>query len=606
MPIFSGHSDIARKVYDLAKPYSRRKLALVFVVILMQGFLQVAGVTSIFPFLALASDPERFRESGLGRQIFSLLPGWTDRSLLIASGIVSVAVLLVSNVFLLVSGLVISRFSFGLGHWLRVRLISRMASNPYSYFLNRNTGELLKKTISDVNQFVNSILLPLLSSISTAVTVVLLLATLLWVEWRVALAAGLGLGAFYAVIYHLLGSRRNHHSNLIKAASRGSVREAQQLLGGIKPIKIHQCEETFIGRYSAHSATLADLMKWLPIYQNSPRYLIEPLAFGGIVLTVVVFAAGGRDFASILPKLGVMAFAGYRLLPNLQTLYGCLSSITMNRHAVEEVHEEFEESRALKHTVIRRKTAAVTVPLQWQKSIRIEEMSFAYPGMTRPLFDQLNLEITKNQFVAFAGETGSGKSTFVDLLLGLHHADQGRFTIDGNPLGDETMGAWRASLGYVPQEIFLLDDSIEANIALGVRAENLDPARIREVARIAQIAAFIENELPDGYRTRVGERGVRLSGGQRQRIGLARALYHRPTTLVLDEATSALDNETETALMRAIESLHREMTLIVIAHRLSTIHKADRIFVLEKGRLARQGTFEELYGQVPSTVGAEI
>jgi ATP-binding cassette subfamily C protein len=600
MPLPSGYTDIVRKVYDLARPYGRRKLAIVFVIILLQGLLQVAGVTSIFPFLALASDPEAFRQSGLGQTLLAYLPDWTDRTLLMVSGMVAVAVLLISNGFLLFSGIATSRFAFGLGHWLRVRLITRMASNPYSYFLSRNTGELLKKAVSDVNQLVNSVLLPIFACITNCITVALLLMTLLFVDWRIALLAGLGLGAFYALVFRILKSRRDRHSALIKVANRGSVREAQQLLGGIKPIKVHQCEQAFIDRYCHHSATMARLMKWVPVYQNSPRYLVEPVAFGGIVLAVVAFAAKGEDFTTLLPKLGVMAFAGYRLIPNLQTLYGALSEISMSRHALEEVHEEFEEPVALAPPPSRRQASGSLEPLQWREAIRIDQLSFAYPGMLGQLFNGLSLEIPKNHFIAFAGETGSGKSTLVDLLLGLHTPDRGSIFIDGTRIDDQSLSVWRASLGYVPQEIFLLDDTIMANIALGVPDGAVDERRVREVASIAQIADFIESELPEGYQTCVGERGVRLSGGQRQRIGLARALYHRPTTLVLDEATSALDNDTEAALMRAIETLHGEITLIVIAHRLSTIEKADRIFVLDHGRLIQQGTFAQLHDLHPA------
>ncbi len=583
-----------RQVYDLARPYGRKKLAVVFGVVLLQGVFQVIGVTSIFPFLALASDPVLVRDSEMGTRVLAWLPEISDRGLLICAGLFSIAMLFLANGLLLLGEIVRVRYVEGLGHWLRQRLLSRMVANPYGYFLQRNTGELLKKAVGDVQSMIRGVLLPALDGASRLITVILLLATLLVIDPLIACIATIGLGSFYVGVFGVLKRRRQQHSTRMKSANRGAMREAQQLLGGIKPVKVHQSEGNFIARYRRYSAEQAALLKWMPVYQNTPRYLIEPLAFGSMVALVVALVARGESLATLLPKLGVMALAGYRLLPNIQLVYGMSTSISLNRHTVEEVHEEFQEAAVAAPVHI---SDASPEPLAWSHALRVEDLTFRYPGTPAPLFEGLSLEIGKNQFVALVGTTGSGKSTLVDLLLGLHTPGAGTICVDDIPLAAATLPAWRMSLGYVPQEIFLLDDTIAANIAFGVQAANIDPERVAKVSRIAQIADFIENELPDSYGSRVGERGVRLSGGQRQRIGLARALYHNPSTLVLDEATSALDDTTESALMEAIEALHGEITLIVIAHRLSTIQRADHVFVLDHGRIVRQGTFREVQGQ---------
>ncbi len=582
---------LIRKVYRLAKPYGRKKLAVVFLIMFVQGLSQVVGVTSIFPFLALASDPGRFRESEHGSWLFTYLPELSDRWLLVCAGSFAIAMLVSSNALMLLGEVVSVRYSQGLGHWLRQQLLTRMVSNPYSYFLQRNTGELLKKSVQDVGSMVSNVLLPALDGFSRFLTVLFLITTLFFIDPILAGSAVLLLGTFYAAVFIFLKHRREQLSNRMWQADRGAMREVQQLLGGIKPIKVHQSESTFLDRYSSHSACQSVLRKWIPIYQNTPKYLVEPLAFGGMVAAVVLLAARGDNFSDLIPKLGVMALAGYRLLPNLQYLYFAASGISMNRHSVEEVYEEFQQMDDAECRIAH--PSQPPQPLEWNRSIRIEGLTFQYVSTSEPLFDRLELEIRKNQFVAFVGATGSGKSTLVDLILGLHEPTAGVISIDDRPLDDVLLPAWRASLGYVPQEIFLLDDTIAANIAFGLRAEAIDYDRVAEVARVAQIADFIERRLPKGYRSDVGERGVRLSGGQRQRIGLARALYHRPTTLVLDEATSALDDGTEAALMQAIEAMHGAITLIVIAHRLTTIERADRLFILEHGRLIDQGTFEE-------------
>lgn len=587
----NSSTDLARKVYELARPYGRKKLVLVLVFIFLQSVFQVIGVGSIFPFLALASDPVQARESAIGARFLGWMPEMPDRVMLIWTGLFAIAMLLLANGLQLLGEVVRVRYSEGLGHWLRLRLLWRMASNPYSYFLQRNTGEMLKKAVTDVPYMIQGVLLPALDVISRLLTILLLLTTLLVVDPLIATVSALCLGGFYVAVYSLLRNRYERLSNRMVIADRGAMKEAQQFLGGIKPVKVHQCEDVFLDRYSRHSENQAVLRKWMPVYQNTPRYLVEPLAFGGMVAIVVVLSAQGDSLAALLPKLGVMALAAYRLLPNLQQVYGMCAHMSMFRHTAEEVYQEFQETAdAAPDSIIRTKPE----PLKWSRSLRIDDITFQYPNTGVPLFDGLSMEIRKNQFVALVGTTGSGKSTLVDCLLGLHTPSYGKILVDDIPLTAENLPAWLSSLGYVPQDIFLLDDTIAANIAYGISAEEIDFARVSEVARLAQISDFIEKELPDRYQSRVGERGVCLSGGQRQRIGLARALYHNPSTLILDEATSALDDATESALMEAIEALHGEVTLIVIAHRLSTIARADRVFVIDRGRVVREGTSAEI------------
>lgn len=592
MPLFLHKAiNLAQKAYELARPYGRQKFVIVLVITIVQSIFQVIGVSSIFPFLALASDPGQVRESLIGTQVLGWLPEMSDRVMLVWAGLFAIAMLLFANGLQLLGEVVRVRYSEGLGHWLRHRLLLKMTGSPYSYFLQRNTGEMLKKIVTDVPYMIQGVLLPALDVISRLLTVLLLFGTLLVIDPYIAIAAALCLGGFYVVVFAFLRSRYERLSSMMVIADRGAMREAQQFLGGIKPVKVHQREDTFLARYSRHSADQAVLRKWIPVYQNTPRYLVEPLAFGGIVAIVVILAAQGESLASLLPKLGVMALAAYRLLPNLQQLYSGCSAVSMFRHTVEEVYEEFRESEETLHTD---RCRSKPTPLTWSQVLHIDDITFQYPGTEAPLFDGLSLKIRKNQFIALVGSTGSGKSTLVDCILGLHTPDSGAIRVDDIPLTQETLPAWRSSLGYVPQDIFLLDDTIAANIAFGVPTEEIDYARVAAVARLAQIADFIETELPERFQSHVGERGVRLSGGQRQRIGLARALYHNPSTLVLDEATSALDDSTEAALMEAIEALHGEVTLIVIAHRLSTIERADHVFVLERGRVVRQGTSAEL------------
>jgi ATP-binding cassette subfamily C protein len=552
----------------------------VFFLSLAQGIFQVVGVTSIFPFLAIAADPDRIRHSQFGLRFLALLPPMSNRELLITAGIVAIVGLLLSNAVNLLAEYARTRYAHSFGHWLRVRLLRRMASQPYGYFLQRNSGDLLKKVVGDVMNYIDGVLLPLLDSIARGLTAALLLATLFLVQPVIALSATVGLGAFYLIIFRLLARKRQEANEGLRTSFAGSYREAQQMLGGIKPIKVHRAEEHFLSRFAGYSAIVAQMFARVPIVANSARYLVEPLAFGGLVLAVVVLAARGRDFSDILPNLGVMAVAGYRLIPTLQLLYAQVTRLTSMRYSLDEVFEEFaaaeREGKSGKIEISPRKPRRI----EWQDAITLDAVSFIYPGTDRPVLDRFSIAIQKNMSIGFIGTTGSGKSTLIDLLLGLHRPTSGRVLIDGQPLTPELIPSWQATIGYVPQEIFLIDDTIARNIALGVPDNEIDDARLQEVCSIAQILDFIKTELRDGFQTIVGERGVRLSGGQRQRLGLARALYHRPSLLLLDEATSALDTATEAKLIEALHSLTGKLTIVMATHRLSAVGGYDELINL--------------------------
>jgi ABC-type multidrug transport system fused ATPase/permease subunit len=575
-------ADLIRRVFFLARPYGRAKLAGVFSLSFAQALFQVIGITSIFPFLALAADPERIRRSHFGIRFLELFPPMENRQLLLVAGVIAVAALLASNAVNLLAEYARTRYAQNFAHWLRVRLLRRMASQPYAYFLQRNSGDLLKKILGDVANYTIGVLLPLLDTVARVLTAVLLLATLFLVQPVIALSAAIVLGGFYVIIFRLLARKRREVDENLRTHLAGLFREAHQMLGGIKPVKVHRAEEHFLARFAGHSAIIAKMMARVPVFSNSARYLVEPLAFGGLVVAVLLLAARGRDFSDILPNLGVMALAGYRLLPSLQLLYSQLTQVSSMRHAVDEVYDEFvaaETDGSIPSAITSDRIMPAT-PFRWNDAITLREVSFRYPGASRPALNGISLIIAKSTSLGVIGPTGSGKSTLVDLLLGLYQPTKGEILIDGRPLTPALVPAWQATIGYVPQDIFLIDDTIAHNIAFGLADNEIDPARLREACAIAQILEFIEAELREGFDTVVGERGIRLSGGQRQRIGLARALYRSPSLLILDEATSALDMATEAKLLDALRSLAGKPTMVVAAHRLSTVTGCDQLIDL--------------------------
>jgi ATP-binding cassette, subfamily B, bacterial PglK len=584
MPRFVHNvSNLIRRVLFLARPYGRAKLAGVFSLALAQAVFQVIGATSIFPFLAIAADPDRIRRSHFGTVFLSLFPPMGNLQLLIITGVIAIAGVLFSNAINLLAEYARTRYAQNFAHWLRIRLLRRMASQPYTYFLQRNSGDLLKKVLADVMNYTTGVLLPLLDTVARAVTAVLLLATLFLVQPVIALSAAIGLGGFYVITFRLLARKRREVNENLGTHTIGYYREAHQMLGGIKPVKVHRAEEHFLARFAGHSAIIAKMTARVSLF-NSARYFVEPLAFGGLVVAVLLLAARGRDFSDILPNLGVMALAGYRLLPSIQLLYSQLTQVSSMRHTVDEVYREFVEveTDGSVSLAISSDAVARARPFRWNDSITLREISFRYPGASRPVLEALSLTISKNSSLGVIGPTGSGKSTLIDLLLGLYQPTAGEILIDDQPLTPALMPAWQASIGYVPQDIFLIDDTIARNVAFGLPDNEIDHAQLREACATAQLLDFIEAELPDGFDTNVGERGVRLSGGQRQRIGLARALFHRPSLLILDEATSALDVATEARLLDALRALAGKLTMVVAAHRLSAVANCDQLIDLTK------------------------
>jgi ABC-type multidrug transport system fused ATPase/permease subunit len=554
---------------------------------------QVAGVTSIFPFLALAADPDQARHSEVGRRWLAILPAMDNTSLIFTAGIAAIGLLLLSNLINLLSEVARVRYGHEFGHWLRLRLLRHLASQPYSFFLANNSSLLLKKVASNVFSYVQGVLLPLLDSIARLLSILLLLGFVCWVDPLIAAVAGGSLGGFYLIAFRYVNRRLMTASDGLKEAERWSWHEAGQLLGGIKPVKVQRAEEFFINRFAQHSLQQARLMIWLPVYSNGPRYLIEPLAFGGLVAAVLFMAAQGRTLTAILPTLGVIALAGYRLIPTLQLLYGQIAQLRAMTHHLDEIYDEFASVEADSSTP----SFSTVAPLPLKHSLHLERVAFSYHAEARPVIEDATLTIARNSSVAFVGRSGCGKSTLLDIILGLHQPTAGAVFVDGKPLTPALIPAWLASIGYVPQDIFLIDDTIAANIALGVPEDRIDYAWLEQVCVMAQIHDFVTGELPDGLCTIVGERGSRLSGGQRQRIGLARALYGKPQILVLDEATSALDHATETSLLEALSALRGSLTMVVVTHRLSSIQNYDCVYTISSGHVVAgqpaAGTFDE-------------
>lgn len=583
----TGFTTLIKQVYSLVRPYGLRKLFKVTVVSLLQALSQVVSVAAIFPFLAIAADPAQFKESKPGQWLVLLFPGMDNQQLLMITGAGLIVALFIANGFNLYGEVYRARFTWGFAHWLRMRMLHRINDRPYSWFLQQNTSILIKKATQDIVQFVNGILSPIIDGTSRLMITVLLLITIIIAEPEIALSVALALGLTYLVIFIFLANFRRYLSDSLKIHWRGVFQQVGQFLSGIKTVKVYGVDTAFLERINEHSRNQSELQAWMPIVGNGPRYLIEPVIAGVFIFLVLKAIGSGESAAALVPGLGLIAMAGYKLLPAVQMLYSQLSTLQTSRYVLDEIYDEFREAEEEKaEPSVGRQTEMGVNTLPFEKSIKLQDISFKYQSGQKEVLKNVNLAIQKNTSIAFIGETGSGKSTLVDLILGLHQPTKGEILVDNTAIDTkEKIRFWQDKIGYVPQDIFLADDTIAHNIAFGIPDEDINHGRICEVATMAQIADFIEKELPKKYQTEVGERGVRLSGGQRQRIVLARALYHKPEVLLLDEATSALDNETEERFMDIIYGLVGKFTVIMVAHRLSTIQRASEHYIAEGGQI---------------------
>ena len=573
---------LLKRCYRLVLPFGRGKLLAVLGLSLISGFIQLLGVGSVFPFFAIAADPEKIFTLTWLHPLLRYFPSFSAQKILILTGCFAILMLALSNAFGLLNEFVRFRYAYGFCHWLRNRMLTAYSRQPYAYFLTRNSSHLALK-LWEVNSFISGLLLPLGEVLSKSLLVTCVIGGLLFLEPWISASAILVLGGVYGLLFFILQDRLKRFSSGMNESYYQFGKRAAEFLQGIKTVMAFNAGPRFVEQALTSSRQMSYYGARVPLFSGGPRFLIEPLAFGGLVAVVVAMAWQGKEFQDLLPSLSVLALAGYRILPAVQAIYGSLVGIRSNLFQLERVEEELGKIGA-ELPAESFVASSDPSPVRLQKELAVRNLSFRYGPRSPEVLHLFNLRIRKNQWIGIAGVSGSGKSTLVDLLLGLHRPTAGEILVDGRALGPESLAAWRAKVGYVPQDIFLLDDSVANNIAFGVEPSRIKPSRLREAAQAAQIRAFIEKELPEQYETRVGERGVRLSGGQRQRIGLARALYHRPEILLLDEATSALDHATEEAVMATVRRLHGKMTIVSIAHRLSTLENCDRIVRLGTGK----------------------
>ena len=588
-------TDSIRKLLAILSPAERRRMYLLLVMFVFMALLDVAGIASVIPFMAVLASPETIQSNRFLNAAYTMLDFDDPMQFLFLLGIVVFVALVASIAFKALTSWAIAYVAQMRIYSISRRLVGGYLDKPYEWFLNRHSAELGKDALSEVQFVVEKGLFPMLRILAHGVVVVAILVFLIAVDPFLAMIVFGVMGGAYSLIYLAFRSLISRVGRDRVSANSLRFKVLSETLGGIKEIKLSRMERGALRSFDAAALRYSRTQYISAAVSMLPRYALEAIAFGGMLLLVLLLMREEEGLAIVLPLISIYAFAGYRLIPALQMVYDSATLLRFTEPAIHQLHENMAKIGTEKKPV-----QSQTTELVPRQSIRFEKVTYTYPNAERAALRQLSLEIRIPSTVGIVGKSGSGKTTAVDVILGLLRPQNGSLQVDDDEIGPENLAAWQSSLGYVPQQIFLSDDSVAANIAFGRSEEDIDRGAVERAARAANLHDFIVKELPEGYDTLVGERGIRLSGGQRQRIGIARALYHEPQVLVLDEATSALDNLTEEAVMDAVRNLGGKKTIIIIAHRLTTVCDCDHIFILDHGELAGEGGYEELSRNHPA------
>ena len=584
-----------KKIWALLTPSEQRKAGFLVIIVIIMSFFEVVGVASVLPFLGVLANPDLVHTNELLDLLNNFLGLDNVDQFLYFLGISAFVLLILAAIVRSLGLYAVIRFAQMRRHSMGSRLLEYHLRQPYEFFIGRHSGDLAKGILSEVDQVVTGVFQPAATMVAQLFTLIALILLLVIVDPLVALLTGISLGVLYGIIYLIIRIFLTKIGKGQVERNKQRFEATSEVLGGIKLIKLMGRENFYLQRFWNPSYDMSHYISINQVLSLLPKFSIEALAFGAILFLslFLMYKYGGHEanaLDQVLPLLGLYAFAGYRLLPAIQAIYSALTQIRFWTPAIESVHSDLCKIDADLPQLEKKKVEV----LNFRKKISLESLSYIYPNSEAGGVDDISLDIPFGNSIGIAGTTGSGKTTLADLMLGLLRPSSGSLKVDGIEINDGNLRNWQANIGYVPQDIFLIDASVEANIAMGIPEKEIDKEQVKKCAQYAAIRSYIEKELPMGFNSKVGERGVRLSGGQRQRIGIARALYHNPDFIVFDEATSALDNKTEKEVMDALENLSGHKTLILIAHRLTTLELCDQIVVLDKGKIAGLGTYEYL------------
>jgi ATP-binding cassette, subfamily B, bacterial PglK len=580
-----------KTVYSLLSPPQKRSFWLLQGFLILASLMEVVGLTSIVPFIGVLTNPEIIDTNKYFILIREISGIQETEDFILFLGVGTISLVVIGNLFTIISAFVTFLFGHRVGQKWVVRLFSFYIDQDYIFHTKNNSAQLITNVTTEVGRVVHGIIIPILKANAKLFVLIVLLASLIVFNPQLSIQIIFVLGGSYSLIYWIFRRRLLAFSTTISNLMSRRLKHIYEGLGSIKEIKVLGNEHFYIDRLDQTRIPLSNTYTYKSTIEMAPKYLIDMIVFGSfLAVTLFLYRNYAITFGKILPMVTFYALVGYRLLPSIQQIFQAIAQARGASRPLEIIGNDLSQATSIHATS---STAQALIP---QKSIEMSGVSYAYPDTDKGVLDQISFKISTHQFIGIAGTTGSGKTTLVDILLGLLDPDEGQVIVDGESINNNNMREWQAALGYVPQDIFLADSSIANNIAFGVEETDIDYNRVEEVIQYAQLDEFIAS-LKDGVHTIVGERGAQLSGGQRQRIGIARAFYHRASILILDEATSSLDSITESGVMDVLYSFKDTLTVFIIAHRITTLERCDHIFLLDKGNIAEQGSYEDLAGK---------
>jgi len=579
-------------MYDIKKLWrhlSKRRhkqFWLVLVLMIISSFAEMVSIGLILPFLGALTAPEKIYNHEMMQYLIQYLNISTSDQIIFPLTAIFVSSAMFAGMIRLSLLYSMSRLSFSTGADLSIDIYRRTLYQDYSRHLNHNSSEIINGIINKTNTVVNKVLTPMLTLVSATILLIGITATLFAIDIVAASTALIGFGFMYWLVTMLTRKRISKNSLYIAEESTNMIKALQEGLGGIRDVIIDGAQEYYCDLYRK-----ADLKMRKSAFENafigaSPHVVMTTIGMSLIAILAYMMSLRADGVVGAIPVLGALALGAQRLLPAVQQIYHSLTSFRGAKHSLQDV------LKLLSEPVMDYSNRNVK-PIEFKERIKLNDLTFSYNKNGGTVLSNVNLTIKKGESIGFIGETGSGKSTLLDIIMGLLFVKEKSIFVDNIPLNHKNYRNWQAHIAHVPQNIYLSDGTIEENIAFGMPENKIDHKRVQKAAKQAQISGLIDG-WQEGYQTFVGERGIRLSGGQKQRIGIARALYKQADVLIFDEATSALDNETEQAVMEAVESLGGELTILIIAHRLTTLKGCDQIIKLDKNNIVHTGSYEEM------------
>ena len=579
-----------KKFIFLLSPAELKQSFLLIIMSFVMAVLELIGIASVMPFIAILTNPDLIENNVIIGYLYSTSFAFgvkNQKEFLFFLGLLVFVLLLISILFKAFTNYFKLHFTQMREYTISKRLVEGYLHQPYAWFLNRHSADLGKSILSEVGIIVGHGLIPLFELIAKSFVATLIIIFLLIIDIEIALIAGIALSMSFAIIYKLTRGFLRRIGKEREIANQHRFTTVSEAFNSTKEVKVAGLEEPYLKRFEIPAKTYAKNIASAQVISELPRFALEAIAFGGMLVVILYLMSKSGNFIDIIPIIAIYAFAGYRLLPALQGIYVAVTQLRFVSATVDKLYLDLLSLKKASQLNFDKKIFP-------KEHIVLENIYYDYPNSHRTALKNINLKIPVKSKVGIIGPTGSGKTTIVDIIMGLLEPKNGALKIDDISIKSDNSRAWQQSLGYVPQQINLIDDTISANIAFGIEHENINHERVEKASKIANLHDFIIDELEEKYETLIGEKGVRLSGGQRQRIGIARALYDNPKVLILDEATSALDIPTEKKVLDLVRDIAEDITIITITHRINTVKDYDIIFLIDKGEIIGHGNYEYL------------